>query len=211
MPVSFIMRLNVANKISVFRVAVIPVFMALFIMKGESGAVNYYRIASWLVFILAAISDLLDGYYARNYERVTNFGKLIDPIADKMLVTAALLCLVEDGRVASWVAFLMIGRDIAISGLRIIAAAHGHIIAASPLGKWKTIFQLTAIITALTFYSFDEILKSPSASAMAGHPAVAVYRLYENTAIDALMYASAFVALISGLDYFKKNKHVLKD
>ncbi|HOT77676.1 MAG TPA: CDP-diacylglycerol--glycerol-3-phosphate 3-phosphatidyltransferase [Candidatus Wallbacteria bacterium] len=212
MPFSFLIRLNVANKISVFRVLIIPVFMFLFIIKPEPGAVNYYRIAAWLVFIVAAVSDLIDGYYARNYEKVTKFGKLIDPIADKMLVTAALLCLVECGTVSSWVAFLIIGRDIAISGMRIIAAAHGSIIAASPLGKWKTVLQLTAIITALTFYSFDEMLKmSQFAGSMNQSAAVVYYRLYEKPIIDALMYISAFISLVSGYDYFKKNKHVIKD
>lgn len=212
MPFSFLIRLNVANKISVFRVLIIPVFMLLFIVKSEQGAVNYYKIAAWLVFIIAAISDLVDGYYARNYEKVTKFGKLIDPIADKMLVTAALLCLVESGAVRSWVAFLIIGRDIAISGLRIIAAAHGSIIAASPLGKWKTVLQLTAIITALTFYSFDELLKLKSAAgALDGSAVVTFYRIYETSIIDALMYISAFISLVSAFDYFKKNKHVIKD
>ncbi len=212
MPVSFLIKLNVANKISVFRILIIPVFMVLFIIKSEADSVNYYRIAAWLAFIIAAISDLVDGYYARNYEKVTKFGKLIDPIADKMLVTAALLCLVESGSVSSWVAFLIIGRDIAISGLRIIAAAHGSIIAASSLGKWKTALQLTAIITALTFYSFDELLKLKSAAQYFNdNAAVFYYRLYENTIIDALMYMSAFISLVSGYDYFKKNKHVIKD
>jgi len=169
-------------------------------------------IAAWLVFIVAAVSDLVDGYYARNYEKVTKFGKLIDPIADKMLVTAALLCLVESGSVSSWVAFLIIGRDIAISGMRIIAAAHGNIIAASPLGKWKTVLQLTAIITALTFYSFDEMLKMGQfAGAVSQSAAVVYYRFYEKPLIDALMYISALISLVSGYDYFKKNKHVIKD
>ncbi len=212
MPFSFLIRLNVANKISVFRILIIPVFMFLFIMKPEPGAVNYYMIAAWLVFIVAAVSDLVDGYYARNYEKVTKFGKLIDPIADKMLVTAALLCLVENGSVSSWVAFLIIGRDIAISGMRIIAAAHGNIIAASPLGKWKTVLQLTAIITALTFYSFDEMLKMGQfAGAVSQSAAVVYYRFYEKPLIDALMYISALISLVSGYDYFKKNKHVIKD
>ncbi len=212
MPVSFIMRLNVANKISIFRIAIIPVFMALFIFQPDPASVNYYRIGAWFTFILAAISDLVDGYYARNYEKVTNFGKLIDPIADKMLVTAALLCLVEDGKVASWVAFLIIGRDTAISGLRIIAAARGHIIEASSMGKWKTILQLTAIITALTFYSFDELLKITSvAASLSGSALLSSYRLYGKNIVDTLMYASAFIALASGYDYFRKNKGVMKD
>ncbi|HNY12024.1 MAG TPA: CDP-diacylglycerol--glycerol-3-phosphate 3-phosphatidyltransferase [Candidatus Wallbacteria bacterium] len=212
MPVSFIMRLNVANKISVFRIAVIPVFMALFIFKPDPSSVNYYRIGAWFLFILAAISDLVDGYYARNFEKVTNFGKLIDPIADKMLVTAALLCLVEDGKVASWVAFLIIGRDTAISGLRIIAAARGHIIDASPMGKWKTVLQPTAIITCLTFYSFDELLKIAGiAKTLSGSALLNLYKYYGNHIVDALMYASAFIALVSGYDYFKKNKSVIKD
>jgi len=212
MPVSFLIKLNVANKISVLRILIIPVFMILFIIKPGANGVNYYKIAAWLAFIIAAISDLVDGYYARNYEKVTKFGKLIDPIADKMLVTAALLCLVESGAVSSWVAFLIIGRDIAISGLRIIAASHGSIIAASPLGKWKTALQMTAIITALTFYSFDELLKLNSAAQyLNGNPAVFYYRLYEKLVIDFLMYMSAFISLVSGYDYFKKNKHVIKD
>lgn len=215
MPFDFIMRLNVANKISIFRIAVIPVFMLFYIVKtGAPAEINYYKILAWFLFILGAISDLVDGYYARNYEKVTNFGKLIDPIADKMLVTAALLCLVEDQKVASWVAFLIIGRDISISGLRIIAAAHGHIIAASPLGKWKTVLQLTAIITALTFYSFDELLKLSGVINFFGGQAGAFithYKLYEQPIVDVLMYSSAFLALISGYDYFRKNKNVIKD
>jgi len=212
MPLSFIMRLNVANKISIFRIVIIPVFMLLFIIKTGPSEVNYYKIVSWFLFILAAISDLVDGYYARNFEKVTNFGKLIDPIADKMLVTAAILCLVEDHKVASWVAFLIVGRDVAISGLRIVAASRGHIIEASSLGKWKTVFQLVAIITALTFYSFDELLKLKSvADSFASGVAVTFYRANAKTIVDALMYASALISMVSGYDYFKKNKNILKD
>lgn len=212
MPVSFILRLNVANKISIFRIAIIPVFMLLFIVETGPSEVNYFRIVSWFLFILAAVSDLVDGYYARNFEKVTNFGKLIDPIADKMLVTAAILCLVEDHKVASWLAFLIVGRDIAISGLRIVAASRGHIIEASSLGKWKTVFQLTAIITALTFYSFDELLKLKSvADGFAGGRFEAYYRAYAQAVVDVLMYASGLISIVSGLDYFRKNKNILKD
>jgi len=211
MPVSFFMRLNVANKISMFRIFIIPVFMALFIIKSDAATINYYRISAWIVFMIAAISDLIDGYYARNYEKVTKFGKLIDPIADKMLVTAALLCLVEANVVASWVAFLIIGRDIAISGLRIIAAANGSIISASPLGKWKTALQLAAIITALTFYSFDEMLKINDIANGIGPAGVSIYKAYEQPIVNMLMYISAFISIVSGYDYFKKNKQVIKD
>lgn len=211
MPFSFLMKLNIANKITLFRVLVIPLFMFFFIVDGKANEFNYFKVLAWFIFILASLSDILDGYYARNYEKVTKFGKLIDPIADKLLVTAALLCLVEKGIVKSWVAFLMIGRDIAVSGLRIIAAMHGNVISASPLGKWKTILQLIAIITALTFFSFDEFLKIPSLANIFELNLIKLYKFYEKQIIDTLMYISAFVSLVSGYDYFQKNKHMIKD
>ena len=129
--------MNLPNKLTMGRIFAIPVFIIVFMMD--------YRYAAAIIFILAAVTDMLDGHIARKHNLVTNFGKLMDPLADKLLVMAALICLVEVGDVAGWMVVVILGRELIITGMRQVAAAQGIVIAAGTTGKIKTITQMIAI------------------------------------------------------------------
>ncbi|MEE0772627.1 MAG: CDP-diacylglycerol--glycerol-3-phosphate 3-phosphatidyltransferase [Anaerovoracaceae bacterium] len=129
--------MNLPNKLTMGRILAIPVFIVVFLMG--------YNYAAAVIFILAALTDMLDGHIARKYNLVTNFGKLMDPLADKLLVMSALLCLVQVGDVAGWMVIVILGREFIITGMRQVAAAQGIVIAAGTTGKIKTITQMIAI------------------------------------------------------------------
>jgi CDP-diacylglycerol--glycerol-3-phosphate 3-phosphatidyltransferase len=124
----------------------VPVFVVL-MLWDELGAAGKY--AATVIFILASITDWLDGYIARKNHLVTDFGKFMDPIADKLLVCSAMICLVEKGRLASWMVIIIIGREFIIIGFRLVAVDKGVVIAASYWGKFKTVFQMVMVILLL--------------------------------------------------------------
>lgn len=161
--------MNLANKLTLLRIFLIPVFMFFFLIR-----IPYGQYIATGVFIIAASTDGLDGYIARKRKQITNFGKLMDPLADKLLITAALIVLVELRLLAGWIAFVIIGREFFVTGLRTIAAVEGVVIAASKLGKIKTATQIIAIIALLLNISFGKYL----------------------------MYLAVFFTLWSGLDYY---------
>jgi CDP-diacylglycerol---glycerol-3-phosphate 3-phosphatidyltransferase len=132
--------LNLPNLLTGIRLACIPVLVGLFYVPIE-----YHQWLAALTFLIASATDLLDGYVARRREQITNLGKLLDPVADKLLVMAALLLLVEAGKLWAWVAILIIGREIAVTGLRAMASARGTVMAAEGLGKFKMLFQVIGI------------------------------------------------------------------
>jgi len=141
------------------------------------------------VFIVVASTDVLDGYIARKRKLITNFGKFLDPLADKLLVSAVLISLVEMQRLSAWVAILIISREFAVTGLRLVAAAEGIVLAASKLGKLKTITQIIAMV-ALIINNFP--------FSIVGFD------------FDILMvYVMVVITLVSGIDYFVKNKQVI--
>jgi CDP-diacylglycerol--glycerol-3-phosphate 3-phosphatidyltransferase len=179
------MKMNLANKLTFFRIILIPVFL-LFVLSSMENAL----IIACAVFILASITDFLDGYIARKYDMVTNLGKFLDPMADKLLVTSAMVSLVELGMIPSWMVIVIISREFIVSIFRAVAAAEGIVIAASWWGKAKTVSQMIALIV---------IMLSP---------------LYQNM-FDfnlgmILMWIATILTIISGTDYIIKNKHVLK-
>ena len=133
--------MNIPNQLTILRIILIPVFIVL-LMKG-------YPYWSAAVFIAASATDALDGHIARKYNMVTNFGKIMDPLADKLLVTSALICFVELGVVPGWMVIVILAREFIITGLRAVAAGDGIIIAAGKSGKLKTVFQMVAIIVLL--------------------------------------------------------------
>ncbi|RJQ54323.1 MAG: CDP-diacylglycerol--glycerol-3-phosphate 3-phosphatidyltransferase [Actinobacteria bacterium] len=133
--------MNWANRITILRILLIPVFMVLLLTNVPHGA--WFAAA---VFGLAALTDSVDGYLARSYRQVTVMGQFLDPLADKLLVSAALVALVDLGRLSAWIAILIISREFAVSGLRLVAMAEGRVIPASRFGKTKTLFQVIAII-----------------------------------------------------------------
>lgn len=134
--------MNLANKITIFRIFLIPIFMLFALID-----IKYNRYISATVFLFAALTDTLDGYIARSRNQITVFGKFADPLADKLLISAALIVLVELGEVSSWIAFVIIAREFIITGFRVLAASDGIVIAASGWGKIKTITQIVAIIS----------------------------------------------------------------
>lgn len=135
--------MNLPNKLTVLRVVMIP-FFVVFMLTGLGG--NYGNYIALAIFVIASLTDLLDGKIARKRNLVTNFGKFMDPLADKLLVCSALICLVEMERLAAWMVIVIIAREFIISGFRLIASDNGVVIAASYWGKFKTTFQMIMII-----------------------------------------------------------------
>ncbi|CAK7043745.1 CDP-diacylglycerol--glycerol-3-phosphate 3-phosphatidyltransferase [uncultured Tissierella sp.] len=177
--------MNLANKITILRVFLVPIFMIVLYSN-----IPYSTYVAAGIFIIASLTDTLDGYIARSRNMITNFGKFVDPLADKVLVSAALISLVELGKVPGWVVVLIIAREFTITGFRVIAASEGVTIAASPLGKIKTITQLIAIIALLLNNFPFNLINLPFANIM--------------------LYISLFFTIISGVDYIYKNKSALK-
>ncbi|HHV27291.1 MAG TPA: CDP-diacylglycerol--glycerol-3-phosphate 3-phosphatidyltransferase [Tissierellia bacterium] len=176
--------MNLANKITLFRVVLIPIFMFFLLTDVSNG-----QYIAAVIFIIASLTDTLDGYIARSRNQVTNFGKFMDPLADKLLVSAALISLVEMSKVPAWMVIVIIAREFAITGLRVIAASEGITIAASKLGKIKTITQLVAVI-AILFNNYP-------------------FRLINFPFDRIMLYLAVFFTILSGVDYIYINKKVL--
>ncbi len=135
--------MTTASKITLVRVVLIPVFMVLLILGSANDALRWAALA---VFVVASISDFVDGYIARHYNQVTDFGKFLDPLADKLLVTACMMIFVGQGRMASWLVFVVIAREFAVTGLRLVAVGNGRVIAAAWSGKIKTSCTMVGLI-----------------------------------------------------------------
>ena len=177
--------MNLPNKLTMFRVILIPFFVVFLLAPYISENGQYIAVA---VFIIASLTDLFDGKIARKYNLVTNFGKFMDPLADKLLVCSALICLVEMDRLAAWIVIVIIAREFIISGFRLIAAEQQIVIAASYWGKFKTTFQMLMIIVLIL--DFDNV-----AFQMLG---------------IILTYVSLALTVISLADYLYKNRDVIK-
>lgn len=136
--------MNLPNKLTVLRVCMIPFFVVMLLLNG--GENQTYRYIAAAIFIVASLTDMLDGKIARKYNLVTNFGKFMDPLADKLLVCSALICLVDLKQLPAWMVIVIISREFIISGFRLVASDNGIVIAASYWGKFKTTFQMTAVI-----------------------------------------------------------------
>ncbi len=178
--------MNLPNKLTTLRVIMIPFFVFSLLAPDFTG---YGKYIATLLFIVASITDFLDGKIARKYHLVTNFGKFMDPLADKLLVCSALICLVETKKIAAWIVLIIIAREFIISGFRLIAAEHQIVIAASYWGKFKTTFQMLMIIVLIL--DFEQ-------------PAFAVIG-------TVLTYIALALTIISLVDYLYKNKSILKE
>lgn len=191
--------MNIANKLTLFRVVIVPFFVFFMCFTG----IEYRYLFALILFILASITDMLDGKIARKYNMVTNFGKFLDPLADKILVAAALVCFVELGWTTAWVVFIVLAREFAVSGVRLAAVSGDKkaVIPANIWGKLKTAFTMIAIIAVLFMHileSFgvicnivpDEYSYVPSA------PQFPIQIIS-----DVLMYITAALTLISGIKY----------
>lgn len=196
--------MNLPNKLTIFRMILILPFVILLLgslhewgwfMAIFGGIMEYVEFIAMLVFILASVTDLLDGKIARKYNLVTNFGKFMDPIADKLLVCAALIILVEMGRIPSWIVIVIIGREFIISGFRLIASDKGVVIAANYWGKVKTVFQMIMICMMIVNNgSFLGFLA----------PVLAILT-------DIVMWVALLLTVISLVDYVWKNRGVMSD
>ncbi len=146
-------RLNPPNLITLFRIVIVPVVVLL--LYVPAGEVSFPRsLAAFVLYVLASLTDLLDGYLARRYQMVTPLGKLLDPLADKLLVCAALIMLIPPGRVAAWMVVIVVAREIGVTALRGVASTEGLIIAASPLGKAKTLLLNIGVAALILHYPF---------------------------------------------------------
>ena len=135
--------MNTPNKLTVARMILVP-FLVVFMLTGWGGDAN--RWICLVIFIVASVTDWFDGHLARKYNLITNFGKFMDPLADKLLVCSAMICMIETGKLPAWVVIIIIGREFIISGFRLIAAENGIVIAANYWGKFKTVSQMIMII-----------------------------------------------------------------
>lgn len=178
--------MNLPNKLTIFRVILIPFFVVCLLINPENQTLRY---VADLIFIVASLTDMLDGKIARKYNLVTNFGKFMDPLADKLLVCSAMICLLSIGQLPAWVVIVIIAREFIISGFRLIAANNGIVIAASMWGKSKTVSQMFMIIVLV---------------ANIDHPVMQILG-------TVLIYVAAALTVISLLDYIVKNKEVLKE
>ena len=171
--------MNLPNKLTVGRIVAVPFFIAAYMMG--------YNLVAFVLFIVASFTDMLDGKIARKYQLVTNFGKIMDPLADKLLVCSALIALVEMGRIPSWIVIVIISREFIISGFRLVAADNGVVIAASYWGKFKTTFQMVMVCLMIANIPQLQILT------------------------DIVMWAALLLTVISLIDYLWKNKGVMGD
>ena len=187
-------KMNLPNKLTLFRVILIVPFIIL-LLGGEAGWFGadtlVPNMSALAVFIIASLTDLIDGKIARKYNLVTNFGKFMDPLADKLLVCAALTALVEMGRIPAWVVIVIISREFVISGFRLIASDNHVVIAASYWGKFKTTCQMVMVCLMIadlgTYYKWMRLLT------------------------DAVMWIALALTVVSLIDYLVKNKNVLKE
>ncbi len=175
--------MNLPNKLTILRTILIPFFL-IFLYTDFFGKANAYVAVA--IFIIASLTDLLDGKIARRYNLVTNFGKFMDPLADKLLVCSALIALVDLGKIAAWIVIIIIAREFIISGFRLVASDSGVVIAASYWGKFKTTFQMIMIISL--------ILDLPIP--------------YMDIINTVLIYAALVLTIISLVDYVAKNYKV---
>jgi len=176
--------MNLPNKLTLFRVILIP-FFVIVILSNCFG--DYSKWVALFIFIGASFTDMLDGNIARKYHLVTNFGKFMDPLADKLLVSSAMICLVELEILPAWVVIIIIAREFAISGFRLVASDNGVVIAAGKLGKWKTVFQMIMVCLCIADISQIAVL----------------------TVI--VIYVAVILTIVSLVDYVVKNIGVMKD
>lgn len=194
------------NRITIFRMILVIIFIPL-VLEGKRDERMLFSYMAFAVFVVAALSDFFDGYIARKFKIESNFGKVMDPLADKVLVFAALLCFVSLQIVPAWMVIIIITREFLISGIRIMAAQEGEIIGASNWGKAKTIMEMVAILAILLLIAIHNTLVHYNITV----PEILDYQgdvLMLRFVPYALMFLATAFALISGLEYFFKNKKI---
>ena len=177
--------MNLPNKLTILRVIMIPFFV--FSLLVYDGTNQYLRYVATVIFVVASLTDLLDGKIARKYNLVTNFGKFMDPLADKLLVCSALICMVELNQLPAWMVIVIISREFIISGFRLVASDKGVVIAASYWGKWKTTFQMIGVV--LLILNIEKL----------------------SVVTTIVIWIALILTVISLIDYIVKNIGVLKE
>ncbi|HAG69054.1 MAG TPA: CDP-diacylglycerol--glycerol-3-phosphate 3-phosphatidyltransferase [Lachnospiraceae bacterium] len=177
--------MNLPNKLTVVRVILIPFFVFFLLLRGGRGT----DLAALFIFVIASLTDWFDGRIARKYGLITDFGKFMDPLADKLLVCSALICFVELGRLPAWIVVIIISREFIISGFRLIAADNGVVIAAGIWGKFKTVSQMVMIIMLLADTD----------------------RLLNKTLVNTVIGIAVVLTVVSLIDYLYKNRDVMKE
>ena len=174
--------MNLPNKLTVLRMVLVPFFVASLLISGTNEAMKWPAL---VLFVAASLTDFADGYIARKYNLITNFGKFMDPLADKLLVCSALICMVQLKQLPAWIVIIIIAREFIISGFRLVASDNGVVIAASYWGKWKTTFQMFAVILMILDIPALEIPK------------------------QICIWVALALTIISLVDYIKKNYQIL--
>ena len=215
--------MNLANKLTIFRIILVPVIMIIPIIDSLVGIPGEFlgiSTAFWImniIFIIASITDKLDGYIARSRNQVTTFGKFLDPLADKILVLSALIILVEYGKIPSWIPIIVLAREFIVSGYRLIAVEKGgKVIAASIWGKLKTVTQMIAIILAfLDKFKFGDFIFRVSTEAQAQVSSASIYmttgQFIINILTTIMLTISIIATIFSGINYLKGGKDLFKE
>ncbi|WAA10781.1 CDP-diacylglycerol--glycerol-3-phosphate 3-phosphatidyltransferase [Fervidibacillus albus] len=187
--------MNLPNKITISRILLIPIFVIIMVIDWPWGVLTFgdielsvSQLIGTIIFVIASTTDWIDGYYARKHNLVTNLGKFLDPLADKLLVSSALLILIEMQLAPSWIVIIIISREFAVTGLRLVLAGGGEVVAANLLGKIKTWTQIIAVTALLLNNVPFTYIDFPFAT--------------------IALYVATFFTIWSGWDYFAKNKHV---
>ena len=197
--------MNLPNKLTVFRIILVPIMVIIPFIGLDKYVTNLIIPLTWIIieaiFIIASITDKLDGYIARSRNQITTFGKFLDPIADKILVLAAMIMLVEAGRLPAWIPIVVLFREFIVSGYRLVAVGkEGNVIAASIWGKLKTVTQMIALIIALIdMNEYGAFIKG----------GLEKFPLIINIAATVMMTISVIATIFSGWDYIKNGKDLL--
>ena len=211
--------MNLPNKLTIFRIILVPIMVIIpfFNIQGEILGVPITYLIVDLIFIIASITDKLDGTIARSRNLVTTFGKFLDPIADKILVLAALIMLVDFGKIPAWIPIIILFREFMVSGYRLIASQNGgEVIAASVWGKLKTVTQMIAIILCfIDKFSFGDFIFRVSTKAEMLAQSAAIYmttgQFIINIMSTIMLLICVVATIFSGIDYLKGGKELLKD
>ena len=211
--------MNLPNKLTIFRIILVPIMVIIpfFNIQGEFLGIPITYLIIDLIFIIASITDKLDGYIARSRNQVTTFGKFLDPLADKILVLSALVILVEYGKIPSWIPIIVLAREFIVSGYRLIAVEKGgKVIAASIWGKLKTVTQMIGIIFAfLDKFNFGDFIFRVSTQAEAQINSASIYmttgQFIINIITTVVLILSVIATIFSGVNYLKDGKELFKD
>ena len=211
--------MNLANRLTIFRIILVPIMVIIPFLgiQGDVLGIPISYLIIDLIFIIASITDKLDGYIARSRNQVTTFGKFLDPLADKILVLSALVILVEYGKIPSWIPIIVLAREFIVSGYRLIAVEKGgKVISASIWGKLKTVTQMIGIIFAfLDKFNFGEFIFRVSTQAEAQINSASIYmttgQYIINIITTIVLTLSVIATIFSGINYLKDGKDLFKD